>query len=202
MQSFDNCTFCTFFIRYYVYKATSTVPHPQISSWYHGYIYSLDRPHRRRILTKEIVVHPFKPVIQPSLEGSIPGTSHRDTVWLIPTMRHMRCSGSLVSISIPSTAHDASCLSNIAVWSCIAIFIQRGLVPHCGSIRGIRGPHISWGGVRRESIFVDLLNIVVVLWAALPKLSLGGTSSVTIVRGGAESTLLATVSDEAVFAGD
>jgi len=56
--------------------------------------------------------------------------------------------------------------------------------------------------MRRESIFVDLLNVVVVLWAALPEFPLRRTSSVAIVWGGAESTLLATVSDEAVFAGD
>jgi hypothetical protein len=55
--------------------------------------------------------------------------------------------------------------------------------------------------VRRESIFVDLLNIVV-LWASLPEFPFGGTSSVSIVWGGAESTLFATMSDKAVFAGD
>jgi len=114
----------------------------------------------------------------------------------------MRRSGSLIPISIPSTAHDASCLSSTAVWSRISIFIQRGLVPYCGSIRGIRGPHISWGGVKGESIFVDLLNIVVVLWTALPKFALRRTSSVAIVGGGAEGALFTTVPDEAVFAGN
>jgi hypothetical protein len=117
-------------------------------------------------------------------------------------MRHMRRSGSLIPISIPSTAHDTSCLSNIAVWCRIAIFIQRELVPYCGSIGGIRGPHVGWGGVRGESIFVDLLNIVVVLWTTLPEFPLGRTSSVAIVWGGAEGALFASVSDEAIFAGD
>jgi hypothetical protein len=56
--------------------------------------------------------------------------------------------------------------------------------------------------VRRESIFVDLLNIVVVLWTALPKFPLRRTSSVAIVGGGAEGALFATVPDKAVFAGD
>jgi hypothetical protein len=56
--------------------------------------------------------------------------------------------------------------------------------------------------MRRESIFVDLLNIVVVLWTALPEFPLGRTSSVPIVGGGAEGALFATVPNEAVFAGD
>jgi hypothetical protein len=159
-------------------------------------------PPHRPDLTEKNSRTSIQAAIQARLESSVPSTSHRGTIWLIPTMRHMRRSGSLVSISILSTTHDTSCLSNIAVWSRIAIFIQRGLVPHCGSIRGIRGPHISWGDVRRESIFVDLFNIVVVLWAALPELSLRGTSSVSIVGRGAKGALFATMSDEAVFAGD
>ena len=84
----------------------------------------------------------------------------------------------------------------------VPILVVHGLTPDSRGIRRVRGAHVGRRGVDGQLVASGVLGVAGVLGLALPELAFGRAGGVAVVGGGAEGALFATVSDEAVFAGD